>query len=226
MTQDLKIIDAQDLIAMDSVADTTPLRIDVVYAQAQHPENIFGRALYRPDAKLWLHRDFAEVVILAAKTCHAQTGLYFVLKDGLRTVEAQALMQETDIVKANPHWTQEPNRLLSPPGKGGHPRGMAVDIVLEDANGVLVDMGTRFDHLTTDPAVNPARRGFPGLSAEVNKNRQMLEDFMMAAAAQLNKPMLPLPAEWWDFRFPGSYSETYAPISDHTLPAHMQMTVI
>jgi D-alanyl-D-alanine dipeptidase len=226
MTQDLKIISPVDLIAMDSVVTTTPLRIDIVYAQPHHPENIFGLGLYRPDAKLWLHRDFAEVVILAAKTCYTQTGLYFVLKDGLRTIEAQAMMQETDIVKANPHWTQEPNRLLSPPGKGGHPRGMAVDIVLEDENGALVDMGTRFDHLTTDPAVNPARRGFPGLSIEVNKNRQMLEDFMVAAAAQLNRPMLPLPAEWWDFRFPGSYSETYAPISDHALPRHMQMTAI
>ena len=225
MTNPLIIIPHDDLIAMDMLAAQTPLRIDIVYAQAAHPENIFGRALYRPDARLWLHRDFSEIVLLAAKRCYETLGLFFVLKDGLRTIEAQALMQETDIVKANPHWTQEPNRLLSPPGKGGHPRGMAVDIVLETQAGDLVDMGTRFDHLTTDPSVNPARRGFPGISPEAQKNRQILEDFMTAAARDLNRPLLPLPSEWWDFRFPASYSERYAPISDKDLPPQMRMTI-
>lgn len=217
-------IPPEDLVAMDTLAARTPLRIDIVYAQAQHPENIFGLALYRPEARLWLHRDFAEIVALAAKRCHDEHGYVFVLKDGLRTVEAQALMQETEIVKANPHWTQEPNRLLSPPGKGGHPRGMAVDIVLETKNGALVDMGTRFDHLTKDPAINPARRGFPDISDTAKKNRQILEDFMVAAAQDLNRPLLPLPSEWWDFRFPGSYSEQFAPISDRDLPPAMRMT--
>ncbi|HEY8190037.1 MAG TPA: D-Ala-D-Ala dipeptidase, partial [Micavibrio sp.] len=115
-----------DLIAMDTVAKETPLRIDLVYAQAAHPENIFKQALYRPQARLWLHREFAAVVTLAAKRCHEATGLVFVLKDGMRPIEAQILMRETPIVKANPHWIQDPTRLLSDPGKGGHPRGMAV----------------------------------------------------------------------------------------------------
>lgn len=224
MTDDLMIIPATDLIAMDTVANTAPLRIDLVYAQPRHPENIFGLALYRPDARLWLHRDFAEIVIRAAGMCFAESGYVFVLKDGLRTVEAQALMQETDIVKANPHWTQEPNRLLSPPGKGGHPRGMAIDIVLETQDGVLVEMGTRFDHLTKDPAMNPAKRGFEDISDEAKRNRQFLEDCMVKAAQALNRPMLPLPSEWWDFRFPGSYSEKYAPLSDRDLPEDMRMT--
>jgi D-alanyl-D-alanine dipeptidase len=224
MTSDLMIIPATDLIAMDKVAPKAPLRIDIVYAQPEHPENIFGLALYRPGAKLWLHRDFAEIVQRAAGLCYQQSSYVFVLKDGLRTVEAQAMMQETAIVKANPHWTQEPNRLLSPPGKGGHPRGMAVDIVLETEDGTLVEMGTRFDHLTKDPAINPARRGFEGISEEAKKNRQLLEDCMVKAAADLNRPMLPLPSEWWDFRFPGSYSERYAPLSDRELPEAMRMT--
>ena len=224
MDTPLITIPPSDLIAMDTLA-ITPLRIDIVYAQETHPENIFGMALYKPDARLWLHRDFAEIVTLAAKNCYEHHGLIFVLKDGLRTIEAQAMMQETAIVKANPHWTQEPNRLLSPPGKGGHPRGMAIDIVLETEDGKLADMGTRFDHLTTDPAINPARRGFPGISDEAKTNRQILEDHMVAAAKILNRPMLPLPSEWWDFRFPGIYSETYAPLSDKDLPPAMQMTL-
>ncbi len=226
MTEKPRTISPDDLIAMDTLTARTPLRIDIVYAQPAHPENIFGMALYRPDARMWLHRDFAEIVTLAAQRCHAARGLVFVLKDGLRTVEAQALMQGTAIVKANPHWTQEPNRLLSPPGKGGHPRGMAVDIVLETEDGGLVDMGTRFDHLTTNPSVNPARRGFQGISAQAQDNRQILEDCMVEAARDLRRPLLPLPSEWWDFRFPASYSEQYAPLSDRDLPPQMRMTTV
>jgi D-alanyl-D-alanine dipeptidase len=213
-----------DLVAMDTVADETPLRIDLVYAQAAHPENIFKQALYRPQARLWLHREFAAVVTLAAKRCYKETGLVFVLKDGLRPVEAQTLIRETPIVKANPHWIQDPTRLLSDPGKGGHPRGMAVDVVLETKDGKLVDMGTRFDHLSPDPAINPARRDFLGISEDAKRNRQILENFMVAAARDLGKPLLPLPSEWWDFRFPGDYSERYAPISDCDLPPDMRMT--
>lgn len=224
MTNQPSHIAPSDLIDMGTAPVNGLLRIDIVYAQASHPENIFGLALYRPDAKLWLHRDFAEIVLRAAADCYASHGYVFVLKDGLRTIEAQSAMQDTAIVKANPHWTQEPNRLLSPPGKGGHPRGMAIDIVLETVDGALVDMGTQFDHLTTDPAVNPARRGFDGISDDAKANRQILEDCMVRAAADLNRPLLPLPSEWWDFRFPASYSENFAPISDRDLPPEMQMT--
>ncbi len=134
------------------------------------------------------------------------------------------MMRETPIVKANPHWIQDPTRLISDPGQGGHPRGMAVDIVLETQDGRLVDMGTRFDYFSPDPAINPARRGFPGLTDEARRNRQILEDAMVAAARNLGKPLLPLPSEWWDFRFPGVYSGRYAPLSDRDLPPDMRMT--
>lgn len=223
MSQTPITIPPSDLVAMDTLATLTPLRIDIVYAQAAHPENMFKEAIYRPDARLWLHRDFAEIVALAAKRCFEQSGYVFVLKDGLRTTDAQEKIVQTAIVRANPHWLQEP-RLFSPPGKGGHPRGMAIDIVLETKDGKLLDMGTSFDYLTTDPAVNPAARNFEGISNEAKRNRKILEDFMVAAAKELNKPLLPLPAEWWDFRFPADYLAHYAPISDKDLPPDMRMT--
>ncbi|MDB5492160.1 MAG: D-alanyl-D-alanine dipeptidase [Micavibrio sp.] len=225
MSQTPITIPPSDLVAMDTLATTTPLRIDIVYAQAAHPENMFGEAIYRPGARLWLHKDFAEIVALAAKRCFEQRGFVFVLKDGLRTTEAQEKIVQTPIVRANPHWLQEP-RLFSPPGKGGHPRAMAIDIVLETRDGQLLNMGTQFDYLTPDPAVNPAARNFAGISDEAEANRQILEDFMVAAAKDLNRPLLPLPAEWWDFRFPGSYTELYAPISDRDLPPAMRMTLL
>jgi D-alanyl-D-alanine dipeptidase len=202
-----------------------PLRVDLVYADGGHPENIFKTALYRPGARLWLHAEFAAVVLTASRLMAERHGGVFILKDGLRTVEAQAAMQRTAIVRANPHWSHGPERLLSLPGQGGHPRGMAVDVVVADAaTGALWDMGTSFDHLSTDPQTNPARRGYQGFAQNILDNRQRLEACFNDAARLLNVPLLPLPSEWWDFRFPASHSERYVAVSDADLPASMQMT--
>lgn len=212
-----------DLVDMRLYLDEAPLEIDLVYAKAHHPENIFGCALYRMDAPFFLHKDLAQITLDAAKSLHKDFGWTSVLMDGLRPIEAQAAMQETDIVKANPHWCQEPNRLLSPPGHGGHPRGMAVDIVCLDDEGARVDMGTAFDHLSEDPDYNPAARSFTNLSDDVLENRARLERAMVKAAQDLNLPLLPLPAEWWDFRFPRDFYERYAPLSDQELPVNQRI---
>jgi len=223
--QPLKKIIPADLVALDDYAGKHPLRIDLVYAQADHPDNMFKCGIYKRAAKAWAHREFAPIVLRAAEICFATSKYLFEIKDCLRPVEAQAAMMETDIVKANPHWTQEPNRLLSPPGKGGHPRGMAVDIVLVTEAGDEIDMGTPFDYLTPDRANNPAARNYTNFSAEVLGHRKLLEDCMMQASKEAGKEMLPLPQEWWDFRFPYAYSNLYAPVSDKALPADMQMMV-
>ncbi len=221
---DLIPVTADDLVALDSYTSSHPIRIDLVYARADHPENMFNSAIYRTDARMWAHRMFAPIILRAAEICHDENGYMFELKDCLRTVEAQEIMRNTDIVKANPHWLEEPNRLLSPPGKGGHPRGMAIDIVLIGRDGNYIDMGTSFDHLTSDPAVNPAARSFTDLPQDVLMHRKMLEDCMMRAAQSFSLPLLPLPQEWWDFRFPYDMSNQYAPIYDRNLPADMQVT--
>jgi D-alanyl-D-alanine dipeptidase len=219
-----KPVTAADLVPLDAYTDSHPIRIDLVYAQPHHPDNMFKTAIYKPDARMWGHRVFVPVILKAAETCHRETGWYFELKDCLRTIEAQAAMAQTDIVKANPHWLEEPNRLLSPPGKGGHPRGQAVDIILIDANGEALDMGTPFDYLTPDRTVNPAARSYRDLSAEVLLRRQQLESWMMQAAASLGLPLWPLPQEWWDFRFTKEYYDQYAPVADADLPPDMRVT--
>jgi D-alanyl-D-alanine dipeptidase len=119
--------------------------------------------------------------------------------------------------------------LFSPPGKGGHPRGMAVDIILVDKNGAEVDMGTPFDYLTADKSDNPAARDYAdfGRGEDYNKmvraNRKILEDAMVQAARQLGKEIWPLPQEWWDFRFKNEYTATFAPVADADLPARKKM---
>lgn len=220
---DIIPVTPEDLVPLEDYQASHPIRVDLVYAKPAHRDNMFGCGIYRPDARMLCHRKFLPVILTAAALCHAESGLFFEVKDCLRTVEAQAKMMQTDIVKANPQWLQEP-RLLSPPGKGGHPRGMAVDIILLDANGEEVDMGTRFDHLSPDPSANPAARAFTDLMPDVLERRHLLEDCMVQAAAQHRLPLLPLPQEWWDFRFPRDFYELYAPVEDEAMPAAMRMT--
>jgi D-alanyl-D-alanine dipeptidase len=214
-------IDPARLVPLDLFPDL-PVRIELAYAR---PDNLlFGEMIYRPQARLWLHEDLAAIVLLAARDLQKNHGLNLVVYDGLRTIEAQTKMLETQRVQDNPHWLEEP-RLLSPPGTGGHPRGMAVDVALEGSNGLL-DMGTAFDYLAENarPAHNPAHREHPGLSPEIRRNRDILTGAMVRAGENLKIPLLPLPEEWWDFRLPRSVYEQYEPLSDAALPPMMRMT--
>lgn len=207
-----------DIVLMGIFLAKEPILIDLVYANKHHPENIFKKSLYHPEAGLSLHRDMARIVIMTARILQKQKGWRLVLKDGLRTIEAQQSMLDTDIVKSNPHWLMEP-RMLSGPGQGGHPRGMAVDVSVVDNAGMPVDMGTTFDTMTAESA-----RNYNGLKPEILENRKVLECSFLEAAKTLNLPLLPLPSEWWDFRFPASYSNDYPALWDKDLPDHLQMT--
>ncbi len=189
-----------------------PIGIDLVYANAQHPENIFGVAAYHKNARLALHRDLARIVLLTARLLHERHGWTLILKDGLRPVEAQSALMNTGIVKRNPHWLQEP-RLLSGPGQGAHPRGMAIDVSVAG-----VDMGTVFDAMVAESA-----RDYTGFGVTILQNRKYLEDAFTEAAKKLRLPLLPLPSEWWDFRLPASYNTVFAPLSDMDLPSPLRM---
>ena len=222
MTPSLKQIDPDDLIPMDLCAEIFPLETDLAYARDEAP-NIFGK-IYADEAKLWLHRDLAKIICLAAQICHDQTGNTFVLYDGLRTSDAQRKMAQSAIVKANPQWMQKP-RLLSPPGEGAHPRAMAIDASLKDSNGDLIDMGTDFDYLAQNhsPKHNPAHRDYESLEKEHKKNRKILDSSIKSAASTLGLRINLLDQEWWDFRFKKADYQGYSSLSDKDLPADMRM---
>lgn len=211
------IIAPDDLVPMDIFQKDHPVAIDLVYANAAHPENIFGIAAYHKKARLILHRDLARVVIKTSRLLNERHGWTLVLKDGLRTTEAQRALMDTDIVRRNPHWLEEP-RLLSGPGQGAHPRGMAIDVSANDDKDAPVDMGTLFDAMVPQSA-----RSYDGFPQNVLQNRLWLEAAFMEAAQSLSLPMLPLPSEWWDFRFPASYFKEFEPLSDEDLPDPMKM---
>lgn len=215
-------IDPVMLVPMDLFADGSGLRVDLAYARGDNL--LFGEKIYRKGARLWLHEDLAKIVLFAAQLCQRQD-YRIILHDGLRTTDAQIKMTQTRRVRDNPHWL-EPPRLLSPPGGGGHPRGMAVDMSLETLDGEPVDMGTPFDFLAEDasPARNPAHRCHPWHSEEIMDNRKILTGAMEEAAQKTGLKIYPLPQEWWDFRLPPAVYEQYAPLSDSGLPPQMRMT--
>lgn len=210
-----KTISPDALICMDDYADRYGYHVDLAYARADNL--LFGEAIYRKDAKLWLHEDLAQIIFAAAKTLH-KVHLRLILYDGLRTIEAQEKMLTTRRVRENPHWLKEP-RLLSPPGNGGHPRAMAIDAALEDLNGNLLDMGTPFDYLAEDssPAQNPAHRSHAGHAAHIYENRKILDDALFDASKTLNLPLIGLQEEWWDYRFKSEYYNNFTAISETLL---------
>ena len=216
-----KKIPASDLICMDDFADKYNYIVELDYA---HDRNyLFNERIYRKDAQLWLYKDLAEIVFMAAQQCYQTHDYKFVLYDGLRTCDAQEAMMHTKRVKENLHWLEEP-RLLSPPGSGGHPRAMAIDIGLEDKNGELLDMGCVFDYLAESPYPehNLAHREYVH-SPEIMANRKILNDCMEDAAENLAIPLLPLPQEWWDFRMPVEVYGEYLPVHEGNLPQAMRL---
>ncbi len=212
----MKTIPPQDLVCLDALTAQMPLRIDLAYARADN--FLFGERIYREEAKLTLHKSLAEIVVNAAELAFERHGYTLVLYDGLRTVEAQQRMLETRRVRENRHWVDNVPRLLSRPGEGGHPRGMAVDVSLLDMNGMPLDMGTVFDFLAENPNAdhNPAHRMYPQPDP-IRKNRAALDSVMLEGAKMANQPIFLLPQEWWDYRLPAETLGQYAPLSEGDL---------
>lgn len=220
----MKTIDPTDLIPMDHFLAEHPIEIDVMYAG---PASFCG-PVYRSGARLSLHRDMAEIVLVTAHLVRKRGNATLILHDGLRTTTVQALICDTPIVKAHPHWTAEgPLRMFAPPGKGGHPRGMAIDVSLRGADGALLDMGTLVDALPeggADKDHNPAHREYVNLTDDVRRNRDLLTNAFLDAAACFNRPLRPLPSEWWDYRFPDDVYNQYAPLSDEDVPPSLRLS--
>lgn len=220
----MKQILPTDLIPFDLIAADNGLAVDLVYSKPQHSENIFG-SVYHPKARMWGYIDLVVLVALAARHLRKTKGWTLVVKDCLRPVEAQQKILMTKPVMEHPEWLDE-GGFLSSPGKGGHPRGMAVDLAAIDESGTVVDFGTPFDAFANSPLPehNPAHRQHPYLSAEVQQNRKILDNAMCGAAERIGRKLVLLQSEWWDFRFPVSETSEYAPLSEDDLDPWQFMT--
>lgn len=197
----------QMLVDMSQYVSTHPLKITVLYSDPNHPDNHMGQ-VYPVGFPLLLRRELAEVVCRAAQIAQERFGWTLELLDGFRPVWAQKKMWENG---------DYPAHMLSKPGNGAHPRGLAIDLQPYDHAGNPVDMGTSVDHLTDDPSDNPASRSYTnfrdsGRSWAVWENRARLDYCMWSAANELKFPLWPLPQEWWDYRVPKSIYEAMLPL--------------
>jgi len=214
-------IQTSDLVPLNAFENEFPIKIDMVYANQNHPDNHFIN-LYNPNAQiLWTHKDLGIITLVAAKVCFEKHGWIFEIKDSLRPIEAQEGMA---------HYGYDPSLVL-PPGKGGHPRAMAIDIQPFDTiSQSYVEMGTDFDYFAKNPEIeNMAARNctdFGGNDQQNNiilQNRTILDDAMHIAASLIKIPFLPFPPEWWDYRFAPKYFEMFAPLSESNLQPYQRL---
>lgn len=175
-------------------ADGKAVAVDAAtYASTPREQklNKFGRA-YNENAKVWLHKEMADVVVDAALYMQQKHGWTSTVYDGLRTVNGAYIVYNN----ASDHDLEQ--GILAAPGLSAHNKGMAVDLVQFDAAGKLVDMGGNFDHL--DMKTN--NRAYTDLPQPVLENRLKREIAFQHAALTQGKLFAPLRSEFWDERFP------------------------
>lgn len=155
--------------------------------------NVFGLA-YRRDAKLYLHRTLADIIVGAAIDLYETQGWTTVVYDGLRTVDGAFNLYnfatDADIE----------NGLLALPGQSAHNKGLAVDSMMCDAEGREVEMGGHFDHL--DMETNSRAYTGDKISAAAQQNRLIREAAFLRSAFAQGLLVAPLRSEFWDDRPP------------------------
>lgn len=186
---------AQDSLAYseDGALIEVKDRADYLALKRKDKLNKFGLA-YRPDAKFWLHRTLADIVVGAAVHLWQSQGWSLTLYDGLRTVEGAY-----NLYLYAPMSDME-SGLLSLPGQSAHNKGMAVDSMCYGDDGREVDMGAHFDHL--DMTVNSRVYAGPAISAAAIENRRLREAAFLRAAFAAGRLIAPLRTEFWDDRLP------------------------
>lgn len=157
--------------------DTHDVVLDLVYATSK---NIAGRPIYRRPICL-LHHD-AEVCLRKAVRLAAKSDCKLKIFDAFRPHEAQVELWETAIDKLY---------VADPEIGSNHTRGTAVDLTLVDTNGVELDMGTDFDHMTS-----LSHHFSDQVSAVAQANRLLLLSIMERAG------FCHIPQEWWHYELP------------------------
>ncbi len=162
--------------------------------------NKFGLS-YRPDARFWLHKILANIVVGAAEHLNKSFGWRTVLYDGLRTVEGAFALYNfatDDDLAAN---------LLAMPGKSAHNKGLAVDSMMVDENGCEIEMGGHFDHL--DMSTNSRAYMGDKISETAKKNRIIREAAFLRSAFSQGLLIAPLRNEFWDDRLPENHEDLW-----------------
>lgn len=213
--------DVNNLVPLNVFDELFPIIVEMVYANPKHPDNKF-HGLYSPLAKvLWVDAELASIVLVASLLARNFFHWKLKLNDCLRTVEAQLQMANYGYHKA----------LVSKPGHGAHPRGMAIDVEVITFNGSPVEMGTKFDSFVNDPTINnPTSRNYTKgwynneeMDLEIWLNRHRAEYVMRRAAVLCGTLIFPLHEEWWDYRMLSKNWEKFEALREEDLHPYQKL---
>lgn len=205
---------AQDELAYDENDYLTTVNDRAEYQKLPRERrlNKFGLS-YRRDATFWLNTPLADIVVGAAVHLYQSQRWTTVLYDGLRTVEgAFALYNfatDKDIADG----------LLALPGESAHNKGLAVDSMMEDADGREVEMGGHFDHL--DMKTNA--RTYEGFSDTIKENRRIREAAFLRSAFSQGLLVAPLKTEFWDDRLPENRADLWRVLDSAARCLHIKL---
>ncbi|MDN0084542.1 M15 family metallopeptidase [Crenobacter sp. SG2305] len=170
-----------------TIRDIPHVRIDLRYASNN---NFIGRDLYGHFDGGFLHRRAATQLAEAARRLQRyKPGWRLLVLDALRPGRVQRQLWAA--VEGTPKEIYVAN-----PDRGSiHSFGMAIDLTLEDENGVEQDMGTPFDDFTllSHPAREKEMLANGKLSAQQHASRLLLRRCMTEAG------FATIPTEWWHF---------------------------
>ena len=173
-----------------------PVGIDV------HPRAHLARVSERWHARVRL--GVAQRLELAAQ--HVPASWRLVLAEGYRptTVQEQYFaMYYGQLATLHPDWPADrlrvaASRFVSPPELAPHSTGGAVDVLLVDAEGRDIDLGTPLN-ASPEESAGACYTDAPQVSARVRQNRRVLVEAMERAG------FVNYPTEWWHW----SYGDRY-----------------
>ncbi|MFY9310266.1 MAG: M15 family metallopeptidase [Bacteroidia bacterium] len=177
------VILSDTLKQVDSIAGWSQIdfeKLGIIAKMAYADTANFMHEKIYPCAKCFLRPEAAAALIKAADIAKKQN-LRLVIYDCYRPRVYQQKMY--DIV-------QNPDYVAAPGNGSKHNRGLAVDIALADASGVLLDFGCAFDDFS-----EKAHYTYQGISEQAKSNRKKLRDIMVEAGFE------PYKNEWWHFNY-------------------------
>ncbi|MCL1819319.1 MAG: M15 family metallopeptidase [Oscillospiraceae bacterium] len=149
---------------------------DIKYAT---DDNFLGIPLYETPLCL-AHTDLAEILLKAQEKA-AEYNLRLVIYDVYRPMSAQKTMYELTPPDKRAY-------VAKPGASANHPKGVAVDCALADADGNLLPMPSAFDEFTKRASVT-----YSGGTAEETANRDLLINIMTEAGLKVAA------GEWWHY---------------------------
>ena len=164
--------------------------VKLVYSTA---DNFAGEDLYGGMEKAYLVPELAVMLSQAQDNLSARhQGMRLLVYDAARPNSVQAHM--FNLVKDK---YPNPEFYVSNPSKHGwHNYGLAVDVTIEDIDGIPLDMGTGFDSFGPESHIDKEDElvAQGALTAEQKANRELLRSIMTEVGFE------PLKTEWWHFQ--------------------------